>query len=403
MNRKVSRKVQIQENSVAGFDGWLVFSLAGLLGLGLVMVASSSVAVADRHVGDSLYYFWRQLAFTGIGLAAGMALFMVPLRVWSKNGFILLGAAIIILGLVFIPSLGREVNGARRWIDLGPFNLQVSELARLFLLGYLASYAVRRQSELQNTLMGLVKPTFLISVAALLMLMEPDYGATVILLTVTMIVLFMAGARLHHLALLVGGAGAVLAFSALSSPYRVRRLISFTNPWEHPYDSGFQLVQSLIAIGRGEVSGVGLGNSVQKLLYLPEMHTDFLFAILAEELGLIGSIVVVALFALFVWRGFVIATRAHQNGHRFAAFLCYGLTSWVGLQAFINIAVNMGLAPTKGLTLPLMSYGGSSLVVMALVAALMLRVDFESRRPTQESVAPKAKPWEPHGGMPVER
>ena len=373
-----------QPTTVLGFDAWLLFSLAGLLGTGLVMVASSSVAVADRHVGDSLYYFWRQLAYTGLGVTIGLALFSVPLKFWARSGFPLLGVSLIILALVFVPSLGREVNGARRWIDLGPVNLQASELARLCLMGYLASYVIRRQAELQNSFMGLLKPTLLISVAALLMLMEPDYGATAILMAVTMIVLFMAGAKLHHLAILVGGAAAALAFSAVSSPYRMRRLVSFTDPWENPFDSGFQLVQSLIAIGRGEISGVGLGNSVQKLLYLPEMHTDFLFAILAEELGLIGSCAVVALFCLLIWRGFAIADRARRNGHAFAAYLTYGLTSWVGLQAFINIAVNMGLAPTKGLTLPLMSYGGSSLVVMCMVAALILRADYESRKPAPD-------------------
>ncbi|MGH8453727.1 MAG: putative lipid II flippase FtsW, partial [Nevskiales bacterium] len=308
---------------------------------------------------------------------------------WQKSGFLLLVFALIILALVFVPGIGREVNGARRWLDLGPVNLQASEVARLCLLMYLASYAVRRNEEIRTRLRGLLKPVLPLGLACVLMLLEPDYGAAVILLTVSLILLFMAGARLHHLGLLLTALAACAVTLALSSPYRLQRLVSFTNPWEHPFESGFQLTQSLIAIGRGEWTGVGLGNSVQKLLYLPETHTDFLFAVLAEELGLFGALVVMLLFGVLVWRGFVIAGRALKVEQFFSAYLAYALASWIGLQAYINIAVNMGLLPTKGLTLPLMSYGGSSLVVMLGVIALLLRIDHEAHQASLDPPTPK--------------
>jgi cell division protein FtsW len=367
-------------NRVRHLDSGLLLSALGLLLLGLIMVASASVAVAEKHTGETFYYFYRQLAFAAAGLGIGVALFNVPMRQWQKSGFLLLVLALVVLTLVFLPGIGREVNGARRWLDLGPVNLQASEVARLCLLIYLASYAVRRNEEIRTRLRGLLKPALPLGLACALMLLEPDYGAAVILLAVSLILLFMAGARLHHLGLLfsVLAAGAVVL--ALSSPYRMRRLVSFTDPWEHPFESGFQLTQSLIAIGRGEWTGVGLGNSVQKLLYLPETHTDFLFAVLAEELGLFGALVVMLLFGVLVWRGFVIASRALKADQRFSAYLAYALASWVGLQAYVNIAVNMGLLPTKGLTLPLMSYGGSSLIVMLAVIAILLRIDHEARQ-----------------------
>lgn len=357
----------------------LSVAVAVLLLLGLVMVASSSVAVADRATGEPLYYFYRQAVYALLGLGAGFVVLHLPLRFWQANSVPLLGAGLVLLVLVLIPGIGREVNGARRWIDLGPAMLQASEPARLCVLLYLAGYAVRRQVELRTTLGGLVRPILPVLLASLLLLLEPDYGAVAVLVAVSGILLFLAGARLSHLLMLGGGAVGMLVIAALSSPYRVARLVSFTDPWAHPYASGFQLTQALIAIGRGEFAGVGLGNSVQKLLYLPETHTDFLFAILAEEFGLIGSLAVIALFALVLWRGFAVAGRAGAAGLWFGAYLAYGIVSWLALQAFVNIAVNMGLLPTKGLTLPLMSYGGSSLLTTCVLVALLLRVDLEAR------------------------
>jgi cell division protein FtsW len=360
-------------------DTGLVVSVMTLLLLGLIMVASASVAVAERQTGETFYFFYRQLMFAGIGMLAGTLMFSIPLRIWEKSGFLLLLFALVILALVFLPGLGIQVNGARRWVNAGITRIQVSEVARLCLLMYLASYVVRRQKEIRTRISGLLKPALPLGAACLLMLLEPDYGATAILLAVALIVFFMAGARLPHLGLLVGTAVLGLAALAIASPYRMRRLVSFTNPWEHAFDGGFQLTQSLIAIGRGELTGVGLGNSVQKLLYLPETHTDFVFAVLAEELGLVGGVTVMLLFGILVWRGFAIGRRAMLSGQPFSAYLAYGLASWVGLQAYVNIAVNMGLLPTKGLTLPFMSYGGSSLIVMLMTIALLLRIDYEGR------------------------
>jgi cell division protein FtsW len=377
------------EQHMRYLDGGLVLAALGLLLLGLIMVASASVAVAERHTGEAFYYFYRQLAFAAAGLGFGAALFNVPMRWWEKSGFFLLLLALAMLAVVFLPGIGREVNGARRWIDLGPVNLQASEVARLLLLMYLASYAVRRNEQIRTRLRGLLKPGLPLGLACALMLLEPDYGAAVILLAVSLILLFMAGARLPHLGLLFVAMAAGAATLAVTSPYRLKRLVSFTNPWEHPFESGFQLTQSLIAIGRGEWTGVGLGNSVQKLLYLPETHTDFLFAVLAEELGLLGGLTVMLLFGLLVWRGFAIAGRALQHGQAFSAYLAYALASWVGLQAYVNIAVNMGLLPTKGLTLPLMSYGGSSLIVMLAVVALLMRIDYEARQAALDPAKPK--------------
>jgi cell division protein FtsW len=360
-------------------DPALGVAVALLLLLGLVMVASASVAVADRAAGEPLHFFYRQAVYALLGLGAGFVVLHLPLRFWQGNSLLLLAAGLALLVAVLIPGISHEVNGARRWIDLGPVTLQASEPARLCVLLYLAGYAVRRQVALRTTLGGLIRPILPVMLAGLLLLLEPDYGAAAILVAVSGILLFLAGARLSHLLLLGGGAGGLLMVAALSSPYRVARLVSFTDPWAHPYAGGFQLTQSLIAIGRGEFAGVGLGNSVQKLLYLPETHTDFLFAILAEELGLIGSVAVIGLFGLVLWRGFLVARRAGAAEQWFGAYLAYGIVSWLTLQAFVNIAVNMGLLPTKGLTLPLMSYGGSSLLVTCVLVALLLRVDLEAR------------------------
>lgn len=360
-------------------DRGLLVTAFTILLFGLVMVASASVAIAQHQTGNSLYYFYKQGAFAVVGCGLGAAVFMVPMATWRRLSFLLLGASLLVLVVVLVPGIGHSVNGARRWLDLGPFQVQVSEPARLALLVYLAGYVVRRGERVRTQLGGLIVPMVPIGLAGLLMLAEPDFGGTAILLAVSLIMMFVAGARLRYFVLLIVLAAAALAFLAVSSPYRMERLVSFLNPWADPYSSGFQLVQSLIAVGRGHVFGVGLGNSVQKLLYLPEAQTDFLFAVIAEEFGLAGTTLVLALFSFLLWRGFVIAGRALAAGQTFGAYLAYALTAWLGLQAFINVAVNMGLLPTKGLTLPLMSYGGSSLLVMCSVIAMLARVDYEAQ------------------------
>lgn len=364
-------------------DLLLLGTLVLILCLGLVMVGSASVAVAERLTGDSMYFFYRQAVYGVIGLVMGFVVLHIPMRLFEANTFTMLGLGLIMLVVVLVPGLGHSVNGAQRWLHLGPVSLQASEPARLCLILYVAGYAARRQLELASTWGGLFRPMLFMVVASFLLLLEPDFGAATILVTVAGIILFLAGARLFNLVVLAVVGGVTLVGLIFSSPYRLERLVSFSDPWAHPFASGFQLTQSLIAIGRGHVAGVGLGNSVQKLSYLPETHTDFLFAIYAEEFGLLGSLVLIALFSIVVWRGFVIGRRALDAGQLFGGFLAYGLSAWLVLQAFVNIAVNMGLLPTKGLTLPLMSYGGSSLVMMCVLCALLIRVDLETRVPAR--------------------
>jgi len=357
----------------------LLFGACALVALGLVMVASASITLADRELGQPFYYAIRQTVFIALGFTTGWLLFRLRLAVLAQAGAVLLAGAFGLLLAVLIPGVGHEVNGSVRWINTGLFNLQVSEPAKLLILLYLAGYLARHGEEVRTHISGFIKPLVILGLAALLLLMEPDFGATVVLTATAMGMIFIAGVRLWQFSGMLGLAGASLAGLAVSSPYRMERLTTFLNPWADPFNSGFQLTQSLIAIGRGEWSGVGLGASIQKLFYLPEAHTDFVFAVLAEELGLIGVFTVIALYALVVWRAFLIAATAEKAGNPFAALLAWGIGIWFGLQSFINMGVNMGLLPTKGLTLPLMSYGGSSMVVMCAAVALLLRVDFETR------------------------
>ncbi|ALP52329.1 cell division protein FtsW [Candidatus Tenderia electrophaga] len=362
------------------YDPLLLGSGVLLLALGLVMVASASLHIAAEDYGQPWFYTLRQLVFIGLGLAAGMIVFSIPVAVWEKLGPWLLLAGLALLLLVLVPGVGRSVNGATRWINLGVFNLQVSELMKLFVILYLAGYLVRRGDEVRTSFKGFLKPMIVLSLVALLLLLEPDFGAAAVIMATALAMMFIGGVRLWQFGLLLALVAAAMAVLAITSPYRMERLTTFLNPWADPFNSGFQLTQALIAIGRGEIWGVGLGAGVQKLFYLPEAHTDFLFAVLAEEFGLIGSLLVIALFVVFVMRAFIIARQAELKGQQFAAYLAYGLGVWLGLQAFINIGVNMGVLPTKGLTLPLMSYGGSSIVVCCVAVALLLRVDFEQRR-----------------------
>jgi cell division protein FtsW len=358
---------------------WVTVGLVfAILLLGLVMVTSASISIASKETGDVFFYLERQLILTMIGCAAAAFVFCLPTRLLERISMPLLITAGVLLLMVFIPGLGHSVNGSRRWVRLGFLNFQISELTRVFVLIYIASYAVRRSEELRRSLMGLVKPLGLLMLVGLLLLAEPDFGAATVLFATGFGLLFVAGAQLRWTVgmLLVAGSG--FAALALATPYRMARIMAFLDPWAHYENSGFQLAQSLIAIGRGEWFGVGLGGSVQKLFYLPEAHTDFLFAVLAEELGLAGVVLTLALFIGLVWRSFHIARLAQNAGLQFASYLAIGFGLWLGLQAFINIGVNMGALPTKGLTLPLMSYGRSSLIVTLAWVGLLLRVYHEA-------------------------
>lgn len=374
-----------RRQAVGGNTFWFDPLLAGtavvLLSLGLIMVASASISLSDRQFGQPFYYTVRQAIFVAAGLLAAWGVMRVRLVYWEKGGVAMLFVGMALLVAVLIPGLGHEVNGSRRWLPFGLFNLQASEPMKLFVIVYLAGYLVRHGEELRGTLKGFLKPLALLSVIAVLLLLEPDFGATAVMFATALGMIFLGGVRLAHFFAVLGVVGAAAAALALTSPYRMQRLTTFLDPWADPFDSGFQLTQALIAIGRGEWWGVGLGGSIQKLFYLPEAHTDFLFAVLAEELGLLGVIAVLVLFTLLVWRAFVIGHRAQLSGNRFGAYLAYGLGMWLGLQAFINMGVNMGALPTKGLTLPLMSYGGSSIIIMCMAVALLLRVDYETRFP----------------------
>ena len=374
------RRLARSERRVLILDQTLLVAVVMLLALGLVMVGSASTSIAERQTGHAFYYLWRQLAYIGIGLGLAGAVLFVPLRIWEKLGLGLILTSVLLLVLVFIPGLGREVNGSLRWIHLGPVNLQVSEFVKLFMILYLAGYLDRHTEAVQASAAGFLRPLVLFLLLAVLLLLQPDYGAVAVIFMTALGMMWLGGARMLQFLLLLLSVSGALVVLALVSPYRMERLTTFLNPWADPFDSGFQLTQALIAFGRGEWLGVGLGGSVQKLFYLPEAHTDFLFAVLAEELGLVTAVLVIGLFLLIVLRALAIGRHAEQREMPYQAFVAYGVGIWVGLQAFINLGVNMGILPTKGLTLPLMSYGGSSMVVMCIAIALLLRVDFEVHR-----------------------
>jgi cell division protein FtsW len=358
-------------------DPVLVGSIIALGVLGTIMVGSASISLADRETGDPLYFLVRHLSALGLGLGCMAVVVALPSELWYRLNWLLLIVALGLLFLVLVPSIGNTVNGSSRWLSLGPFTLQASEPARFCLLLYLASYAVRRSSDLAGSLKGFLKPMAIVAMAAALLLLEPDFGAAVVLTATSLGVLFVAGARLRDFLLALGAGAVVLGTLAFSSAYRVERLTTFLDPWADPFASGFQLTQSLIAIGRGDWLGVGLGSSVQKLFYLPEAHTDFVFAVLAEELGFAGATVVVVLFALIVFRALRLGRDAIHAGRPFQGLVATGIGLMLGLAACINIGVNAGLLPTKGLTLPLVSYGRSSTVVTLAALGLLLRIHYE--------------------------
>jgi cell division protein FtsW len=356
------------------FDSILLLTVGALLLLGLVMMTSASISIADRQVQEPLHYFERQMVGVTLGLFAAAIAMVIPTTVWERLSLPLLLLAFLLLVTVLIPGIGYEVNGSRRWLRAGFLNFQASELARVLLLSYLASYIVRKQADLK----GFLKPLAVLMGAALLLLLEPDFGAATVIMVTGLGLLFLAGVKLRHFLALVLIAGGGMALLAVTSAYRLKRLTSFLDPWADPFNSGFQLTQSLIAIGRGELFGVGLGSSVQKLFYLPEAHTDFVFAVLAEELGLAGVVVTLALFVVLTWRAFHVARQAAEAGLPFQAYVAAGFGLWVGVQTFINVGVNLGLLPTKGLTLPLMSYGASSILVTLGWLGLLMRIHHEA-------------------------
>lgn len=359
-------------------DHALLIAVVALSLFGVVMIASASMPFASENYNSPLYFASRQLFFLALGLCAGTVLYQVPLAAWERYGPALIIVSLVFLLLVLI--IGKEVNGSKRWIDLGVFTIQVSETVKLFIIVYLAGYLVRRGELVQNTIGGFLRPLALILIASVLLLLEPDFGAVVVIVLTACAMLFIAGVKLQQFIVLLVSLAVCGALLIVMSPYRARRLASFLDPFDDPFASGFQLTQSLIAVGSGSVTGTGLGNSVQKLLYLPEAHTDFLFAVMCEEFGFIGVLFVVSLYGFILWKSFNLAKIADQQGNRFAGYLALGIGVWIGLQSFINMGVNMGILPTKGITLPMMSYGGSSAIVFAVSFTLLLRIELEIRQ-----------------------
>ena len=354
----------------------LVIAVALLFG-GMVILASASISISENTENDPFYYVGRQAIAALIGGAASFACLFIPMRIWNNVGPLMLLIGLALLLVVLVPGVGHTVNGSTRWLRFGAINLQVSEPVRLCLMIYLAGYLVRQNKCLREQFTGFLRPMLVLSLACGMLLAEPDFGAAIVLLTTALAMLFVAGVRFRDFLIFFGVALIAMVALAVSSPYRLERLTGFLDPWSDPYNSGFQLTQSLIAIGRGEWFGVGLGNGVQKLFYLPEAHTDFVFAVFAEEFGFFGSLILILLFLALLWRIFALGIRAANVDRFFEAYLAIGIGTWLGLQTFINLGVNMGLLPTKGLTLPLISYGRSSLIIAMVSIGLLLRIHHE--------------------------
>jgi cell division protein FtsW len=365
------------------FDQVLIWSALLLLSLGLVMVYSASIAIAEAQFGAdrSYYYLVRQVAYLTLGGLMGWLVFQVPLYIWQKSAFYLFLLGIIML--VLIPGIGSEINGSRRWIPLYIANLQPSEFMKFFMIIYTADYVVRKAADLNGFFKGFLPILIIIGIVGFLLLRQPDFGAAAVITVLVIAILFLGGVSIKIFSVLVGlmiaGAYTLIKFSG----YRLDRIVGFMDPWADPLGKGYQLSHALIAFGRGEWLGVGLGGSVEKLFYLPEAHTDFLLAVLAEELGFVGVTTVILLFATLVVRALAIGRQAAKLECYFAALVAQGIGLWVGMQALINIGVNMGVLPTKGLTLPLMSFGGSSITAICLALAVLLRIDWENRQRLQ--------------------
>lgn len=354
------------------YDVWLLGAVLLLLAIGLVMMGSASAPIADKQYHEPFYFIWRQLGYICLALIIGWGVLHVPVEFWNRVGTQLLIGGVALLMLVLI--VGKQVNGSIRWIDVGVFKIQPSELVKLFVVIFVAGYILRRGDEVRNSIKGFFKPMLIVGLIGVLLLLEPDFGSAVVIALTVLGMMFLGGVRLWQFGVLLLMMAFGLLLLAYSSPERMERLTSFANPFADPFGGGFQLTQALIAFGRGEWFGVGLGGSVQKLFYLPEAHTDFLFAVISEETGLLGGVTVIALFVVVVYRALHIGHVALENGDRFAGYLAFGLGLLIGIQVLINIGVNMGMLPTKGLTLPLMSYGGSSIVVTCMACAMILRV-----------------------------
>jgi cell division protein FtsW len=357
-----------------GLDPVLALLACGLMLLGLVAISSASIGYAELHFANRWHHAQRHLLYLLLAAMAAVVVYRLPTAFWYRSAWLWLLLSLALLALVLVPGVGRNVNGSQRWLPLGPLTLQPSELVKATTVLFLSAYLVRQEQAVRTQWRGILRPMLVLGLIALLLLFEPDLGATVMIMGTAFGLLFLGGMRLGHLAVLVLLSGVGLVALILVAPYRLQRLIAYTDPWSDPYGSGFQLIQSLIAFGRGEWFGVGLGNSVQKLFYLPEAHTDFVFSIWAEETGFVGASLLIILMLTLVLRIARVGQRAVQSGDLFAAYLCFGVAILFTGQSFINMGASAGLLPTKGLTLPLVSYGGSALITSCCLLALVLRV-----------------------------
>ena len=376
-------------------DAGLLVAVLFLLGLGFVMVTSASMPMADRNYDDPFFFVLRHGVALALALTCGALCFAVPPTAWERAGPLLMLVGIALLIVLLIPGVGRTVNGATRWIPLGVLNLQPSELLKFTSVIYLGGYLVRRELDVQTSIAGFLRPMVLIGIAGVLIMAQPDFGTTAVILATSMGLLFLGGVSVMSFVVLGVLVLAGLIALIIVEPYRLTRVVSFIDPFSDPFNTGYQLSQALIAFGRGEWLGVGLGNGIQKQFYLPEAHTDFLLAVVGEEFGLVGVLVIIALFAFITWRAFAIGARARRQGDGFSCYVAHGFALLIGLQAFINVGVNTGLLPTKGLPLPFMSYGSNAIIVSVMAMAVLLRIDFELRRKTREPI--------PEGGLHRER
>ena len=361
------------------YDRTLILAVLALIVIGLTMVASSSVMISTKFYHQPFHFLIRQSVYLMMGFVLAIIVIRIDSSIWQRYSVSFLFLCLFLLIAVLIPGIGRMVNGSRRWLVLGPLVIQVSELVKLAMILYVSGYLVRQESQIKDSIIGFLKPMLVLAIVACLLLLEPDFGATVVITSTVMAMLFLIGVKIRYYLGLLLIVGLSMAALAISSPYRMARLTAFLNPWADQFNSGYQLTQSLIAFGRGGWFGLGLGGSVQKLFYLPESYTDFLFAVLAEEFGLLGILLVLALYAIIVGRGLAIGYRAVMASRQFAGFTAYGISFWLGFQAIVNMGVNLGLLPTKGLTLPFFSYGGASLIVNCIIISLLLRIDHETR------------------------
>jgi cell division protein FtsW len=376
--RETRKRVAMPE-----YDRTLVWLSVLLLGLGTVMVYSSSIAIAEggRSTGyQPTYYLVRHALFVAVGVLLALVTFQVPIKLWQQAAPYLFILGMALLVLVLIPGIGREVNGSRRWISLFALNVQPSELMKVFVVLYAADYTVRKAAFMHSLRRGFMPMFFVMLAAGALLLLEPDFGAFAVITVIAMGILFLGGMNWKLFAGLIVMLIIGFLLLIISAPYRMQRVVGFLDPWSDPYGKGYQLSHALIAFGRGEWLGVGLGGSVEKLFYLPEAHTDFLLAVIAEELGFVGVAAIVLMFALIVARAFAIGRRAAVLERYFASLVAQGIALWIGVQAIINMGVNMGILPTKGLTLPLLSFGGSAIATTCIALAILLRVDWENRQ-----------------------